>query len=229
MFQKRLTSVSIQLLIAFFFAGMVACKIPGKVTGGGTLPSAAPTATAKDKANFGFNAAQCVQDGPVDGKVNYVDKKDGVKFNGNITDAGECVTDDIPPEFCGFCESLFEDSRIAGRLGNSIEDNGRSGLYQVEFDYKSTNPKAPGTGAGIACVGDSAEFDLLAVSITSGPYSGYFNSEEISGGNIQAHDCTCTDGVDNDGDGCVDAEDPGCQGPTGLNGDESSALGVCSL
>ena len=221
-------------LTMFVLAG---CKIPGKVTGGGQLPSA-NSGSAKNRAVFAFNAAQCVEEGPLSGKFNYADKAEAIKFNADIIAVSECISDPDLEDDCEFCDDFFLEQQFstAQNFRPATESNGRSGTYEIEFDYRSTNPRNSGNGLGIACVLDTdGEFDggplldSIALQISSGPFDGYQNQGEISRGNIQAHDCTCTDGVDNDDDGCVDADDPGCQGSDGLNGDEDDALGVCSL
>jgi len=59
---------------------------------------------------------------------------------------------------------------------------------------------------------------------SGGPYDGYSNSATTQG-NIQEHNCTCTDGVDNDMDGEMDEADIDCQNPDGsfyANGDEDT-------
>jgi hypothetical protein len=45
-----------------------------------------------------------------------------------------------------------------------------------------------------------------------------FIYEFLSGGNVQAQTCSCTDGIDNDGDGFTDFNDEDC---ADANGDEN--------
>jgi len=147
---------------------------PGKVTGGGWIPSS--SGVADDKANFGFNADSC--DGSVHGHFNYHDKEatafqpGGVKMNGPVIESGLCsaIPDpNSPPCVCA------------------------EGEYEVEVAYRSTNPRFPGTGTAIACVKDNGEglgtTDTAGVlAVTTGPYTGYSNSGPVQG-NIQAHSC----------------------------------------
>jgi hypothetical protein len=48
--------------------------------------------------------------------------------------------------------------------------------------------------------------------VIDGPFSGYVNEGPVQG-NIQAHTCTCSDAIDNDGDGLMDEDDPACKDP----------------
>ncbi len=152
--------------------GVSGCA-PGKVTGGGWIPSA--SGDPGDKANFGFNAAQCDPDA-IRGQFNYHDQNaplfaagGGVKMNGPVVaPGGLCVA--FPP--CG-CPA---------------------GSYWITVEYGSTNPNFPGDGVAVACVTDNGEginatsADMGSISVTSGPYTGYFNSGPVQG-NIRAHDC----------------------------------------
>jgi hypothetical protein len=174
----------------------------GKTTGGGTIPSA--SGNEGEIANFGFNAALCDLANPVEGKFNYHDKyaayPGGVKFNGDIV--GFVICDDDP--LTNDCHVCPEDS------------------VEAEIAYRSTNPKNKGEGTAFACVVDNGEGvnedpeDMGEVEVIDGPYAGYLNGGPVQG-NIQAHICTCTDGIDNDGDLLIDAADPSCTDP---NADE---------
>ena len=151
--------------------GVSGCA-PGKVTGGGWIPST--SGDPRDKANFGFNAAQCDADA-IRGRFDYHDQNaagfaaaGGVKMNGPVTAmTGLCET---PPCPCP------------------------AGSYVITVDYGSTNPNFPGDGVAVACVTDNGEginatsADMGSISVTSGPYTGYFNSGPVQG-NIRAHDC----------------------------------------
>src|SRR5262245_24533001 len=175
---------------------------PMKMTGGGWIPSAADLPGAK--ANFGFNASHCTVD-TFEGHFNYHDKSapsfqpGGVKMNGDVVSAFLCTGADCPPG----CEV------------NSLV---------AEVEYRSTNPKFPGTGTARACVVDNGEGahatapDYAVITVGSGPFgpmrgrAGYANSGNVQG-NIQFHDCTCNDGIDNDGNQLADANDPACIDP----------------
>jgi hypothetical protein len=111
-----------------------------KVTRGGHLPSS--SGGAGHKANFGFNAAQCAEEGPISGHFNFHDKHapgfqpGGVKMNGSVVAAKLCSA--------GSCQS------------SSGCDNG---LIEVEVAYRSTNPRFPSAseGTALACVSDNGE------------------------------------------------------------------------
>ncbi|WP_341501269.1 hypothetical protein [Gallaecimonas sp. GXIMD4217] len=161
-------------------------KLDGKVTAGGTLNSLG----GNGKAVFTVNAQRC-NGKPVKGHANFQDKtaidwqaQGGVSFNARVTDAGLCG-DDIP----------LDDGIPVCDL-----DCG-PGQYQVDFDYRSTNPALPGEGSGIVCLMDTGEgvnrsYDTHGIinllRIDSGPFSGYANMGSMSG-NVQAHDCPAAD------------------------------------
>ena len=56
---------------------------------------------------------------------------------------------------------------------------------------------------GLSIVSDLCDFEINGTS------------PECDGGNFEGDALTCSDGIDNDGDGLVDCEDPACQGLTG--------------
>ncbi len=72
--------------------------------------------------------------------------------------------------------------------------------------------------------------DALIIALDGEGTFDYFNMGFLSGGNVQAETCTCTDGLDNDEDGVdgpgplnADEDDIDCQFEGGLynpNGDE---------
>jgi hypothetical protein len=180
---------------------------PVKMTGGGWMPSAAPFPA---KANFGFNAAHCTQD-TLSGHFNYHDKHapnfqpGGVKMNGTVVTARECVDATTCSEGC------------------------RVGSFEAVVQYRSTNPRFAGTGEARACLEDNGEGhasspDHAVVRVVDGPYApqpspaqpvpppAYANQGQVQG-NIQFHICTCSDGEDNDGDGFADEQDLACKDP----------------
>ena len=190
--------------------GQMNIKIGGKMTGGGWLASTGATG----KANFGFNAKRCAIPGPIDGRFNYHDKKarapfqpGGVKMNGPVIDAGLCADPDTPPRF----------DNVPGPVEVNCMGPCFPGQFFVEVGYTSKNRKFPGGGTVVACVTDTGEGTVLHgvlnnLVVQSGPYVGYYNAGPLSG-NIQFHTCTCTDGIDNDGDGPIDAADSDCIDP----------------
>ncbi len=160
--------------------GVSGCAGPGKVTGGGWIPST--SGDPGDKANFGFNAAQC-DVGTIRGRFDYHDQNaagfaaaGGVKMNGPVTETGLCGV--APFTGGGPCGFLF------------CPD----GSYVITVEYSSTNPNLPGDGTAFACVTDNGEginatsADMGLVVVPTGPYAGYVNSGLVQG-NIRAHDC----------------------------------------
>ena len=180
------------------------------------------TAGGSEKANFGVSGAQCATVGsPVfTGSLNYHDKsapayaaKGGLKLNGPITEVLGCDPQNpTPPAECQWCPA------------------GDNRKYAGKFAYRSTNQKYAGSGTVFACVtdngeGHNADPDRAVFRVLTGPYAGYQNAGPLGGGNIDEGTCTCNDGIDNDGDTLVDADDPGChdaQGNYNPNLDEGS-------
>lgn len=196
---KFRNAISIFTLAAVF--SLSGCMALGKVSGGGWMEGA-----EGGRANLGFTAAQCAE-GWIDGSFTYHDRKaDKLQIHGAITNAGLCQGDyDSDLGMCDYCEAIWGGSTLAGCAS-----------YQVEFDYV-TQGKVKDTGTGFACVVDCGE-GINAV-FDDGLYieldTGYSNFGPLMGGNIQAHTCTCTDGLDNDGDGYIDENDPDCVSPNG--------------
>ena len=153
---------------SLFLLILAGCIEEGKVTGGGWIVSS----DGQGKANYGFNGSSC--GGDVKGHFTYNDKSAGMKVLGDVTGAGLCV-DDPNADFNQNCVSVCS-----------------AGDYLLEFTYDSTAKDAPGSGDGVACMTDGATTgasDEVLVLINTGPYAGYMNDQETSGGNINAHDC----------------------------------------
>lgn len=126
------------------------------------------------------------------GHFNYHDKDavgyaedGGVKMNGYIIDAAECVDWNTGVELdCLTCKGVY--------YNNGEPDLER--VYYVRVHYNSTNPRFRGDGEAIACVADKGEginaedLDMVFVAVNSGPYCGYSNQGYVQG-NIQAHEC----------------------------------------
>lgn len=182
---------------AALLLGLSACRpgtgplsVPGFVTGGGWLPSA--DKIPGDHANFGLVGEQCDLNQPPTGHFNYHDIADpayegGVKMNGTLADATKCVSGS--PGFvtnaCHVCAA------IKGIVPPGVSPEG---VYGLDVNYRSTNPKCPGIGAAVVCVVDGGEgfnatADAAAVRVQTGPFAGYSNEGEVQG-NIQAHLCS---------------------------------------
>ena len=172
------------LLLAIVGMGVNGCPpdtaIPGKVTGGGTIPST--SGVSGNKANLGFIGDGCDPDN-VAGSFNYHDKNapgfqpGGVKVLGAVVEAGECALpngDTTGNQACGLC--------------------GDSATHGITALYRSTNPKQPGTGTVIACLTDNGEGanagapDAGIIEVLSGPFAAYFNAGAVQG-NVQVHSC----------------------------------------
>lgn len=166
-------------------------RIDGTVSGGGTMHSLG----GKGEAVFTINAQRC--DGkPVKGQMNFRDstaidwaEQGGVEFKAKVTHAGLCGEDLSDPT--GDID--------ADRHMQCIQSCD-TGMYQVDFDYDSSNPLMPGQGTGIACMTDMGEgvnspWGMHGVVnlfvLDSGPYQGYANGGVISG-NIQTKECPST-------------------------------------
>ncbi|HET6469975.1 MAG TPA: hypothetical protein VFG43_16495 [Geminicoccaceae bacterium] len=152
------------------------CALPAKVTGGGTLPG-----KVAGKANLGFNGESC--SGSVVGQFTYADTKSGVKMNGDVVEAVECLdyedqSTDVAPAFCA--------ATCLPAVGLPA--------YGFEVNYRSTNPKQPGSGQAIACVVDNGQgvkatsADEVVLVVVTGPFAGYLNQGPIKG-NIKSHGC----------------------------------------
>lgn len=168
--------------VAFLSFG---CEYNGKVTGGGSMDG-----INGGKANFGFNASQCLDKDDnfvVKGNLNYHDKGVGVKLKGDVTNAGLCAVDG----------DVFD----GGSQCNTADGIGAcfGGEHEVQFNYDSKNPAVPGSGTGVACLSDGGEgvnvgggtfgADSVYVQINSGPYAGYANFQVGINGNVQDHAC----------------------------------------
>ena len=174
---------------SLFFATLVlatvlatGCTVPGKVTGGGTIPG-----IDGGIANFGFNTDSC--EGFITGRFEFHDKdivayENGVRMNGEVTDAGKCSgqsSDDSVRN--SYCETSYYENALGCAEG-----------YVVDVNYRSTNPRYPGSGAAVACVIDNGEgvnstsSDAVWIHVSSGPYRDYYNKGGVEG-NIQSHSC----------------------------------------
>lgn len=173
------------MLTAMAAAGGCA-KMDGRVTAGGTLNSKGGAGNAV----FTAEAARC--DGEISGHVNYRDNTaldwqsvGGVAFKADVFDAGLCSDEPVSPD------GLDDETR------HCKQDICMGGMYQVEFNYNSTNPQVPGEGVGFACMidigegvktGSGANGLLNIMQLESGPYTGYNNAGTMNG-NIQLHEC----------------------------------------
>ncbi|TXS95180.1 hypothetical protein FV139_04580 [Parahaliea maris] len=181
----RLTPMKKGLLVVAGSLAMTGCvKMDGTVSGGGTMHSLG----GKGKAVFTVNAQRC-DDKPVKGHVNFRDEtaidwqeKGGVAFKADVIGAGLCGPDigDPADDPLLVCQQACE-----------------TGMYQVDFEYDSTNPLNPGPGTGFACMTDLGEgingykkmHGLVnVIAINAGPYLGYVNGGVVSG-NIQTKEC----------------------------------------
>ncbi|WP_428265000.1 hypothetical protein [Haliangium sp.] len=147
------------LALALVTLALVACEIPSKATGGGSIDGYAGS------ASFGFNADSC--DGDVKGRFQYNDHDADVKFNGDVDGAGEC---DILG--CGtFC--LGGETRIGGTYESTNPFAPGSGTFEAcVLDI--------GEGSGL--------HGNAFLYVFSGPYAGYA-TEGLVSGNVQEHGC----------------------------------------
>jgi len=173
----------------FFFSALLTwagCE-PAKVTGGGWIPSAS---SLGGKAIFGFNVDSCAQHRTGLGRFNYHDKNAGVKMNGYITQAGECV------------DGQGQSVDLLGKAACDHEKptNLVEPFYKFTLYYTCTNPKSRklgkggqatvfvqdnGEGGNVVVMGDG---DYAHIVVDNGPYEGYTNAGTVQG-NIQSHAC----------------------------------------
>jgi hypothetical protein len=179
---ERLATMNKTLRMGFALAtitSLFGCANPGKVTGGGSVVGD----DGKKLATFAVHADTCSGDlNAAQGRMNWVDQARDVKMNGTMTAHAVCVSEQdwqgtwIAPD-CEWC---------AGSLGYGAE--------LAYFTYRSTNPRAPGDGVGVACVKDNGEGsnnldgDRLILNVGSGVYAGYGASGRVRG-NVQSHAC----------------------------------------
>ncbi|MCE9679353.1 hypothetical protein LZP69_09215 [Shewanella sp. AS1] len=183
----RLTSISKGVMLLAGAMALGGCvKLDGQINGGGTMNSLG----GKGKAVFTVNAKRC--DGQLSGHVNFQDKTaidyediGGVSFKANVIGAGLCGS-----ELVGSALDAEDPSTACQQLCEP-------GFFEVNFDYTSTNPNAPGEGRGFVCMLDTGEganraYDIngmvRALIIQSGPYHTYWNQGSVSG-NLNAKEC----------------------------------------
>jgi len=166
-------------VVVLFILTLTACNVEdGKVTGGGNMLSVSDGG----RAILGFNADSC-GGGDVTGKFNFHDSgfkgaAGGLKMMGAVTGVDKCVEQGDGRRNAS-CSSSFYHSAEGCQEG-----------YVVSMDYRSTNPKALGTGVAVACLMDNGKkgVDGLWVKVKSGPFEGYYNHGKMKG-NIQSHKC----------------------------------------
>ncbi len=182
--------LTLGILILSAVLGLTGClvsvSVPGKVTGGGWMPSV--SGMEKEKAIFGFNADSCDGLDYVQGHFNFHDKyadwPGGVKMKGDILEAYMCElqSSDTATSTC-YCGAMLEDVP----------------WHEITVEYRSTNPKYPGEGIAIVCIWDNGEGenaalpDTARIEVLSGPYgpdSGErYQNEGFVKGNVQSHEC----------------------------------------
>lgn len=164
----RLNRFSARVFVAA--ASVVIAGCAGKVTGGGSLIGTA------GHGSFGVTADSCGK--TTKGQFEYVDHDSVVKLHGDVVGAGQCVAGLTTCD----CQAL-----VPG-FGLGFAD------YEIDSEYRSTNPQVPGGGHVIACVSDNGEgskatgADNASIHVVSGPFTGYNNIGYVQG-NIQQHKC----------------------------------------
>lgn len=161
------------LALAMFGCSSADLALRAKMNGEGWMPS---TSTVhSDKATFHFSAEKQGAKSVL-GHFTFEDKHSsgfptgGVKMNGTIVDAGECVQDENGQFLVDACQQCGPD------FG-----------YAIEVEYESTNPGYPGPGSAFACFKNNAEGTDAAVKalgalvITKGPYTDYSNHGPVKG------------------------------------------------
>ncbi len=199
--KKRFSLGPVSLFLAA--SGLCGCyAVPGKVSGGGWMPSA--SGTPGQKAVFGFNGDSC--DGQTTGHITYVDKNANVPgLSGGIMmrstqilEAKLCngSTSGTFSGACSLCSSALES------VGVSVAPPATPPpMYAVLFDYASMNPAvetptpapealvcAIDNGQGGTATGD--DFVLIGAQPPFGSSSsGSILNFGYAEGNIKAHSC----------------------------------------
>ena len=174
---------------------LVGCASPAFFSVGGTIPTQDQTKVGpKYKANFvGFFNA-CSLSNPY-GHITYHDKyatEGEVRLEGLVEDGAECVDFGLGLDLgCSLCQEVIE-----ANIGDfDFPEQGYLGYARIH--YRSQDSKAgysPNNGTAYLCVADFGEganafdSDYLLISVTSGPYEGYFNVGAVQG-NIQQEEC----------------------------------------
>jgi hypothetical protein len=146
---------------------LVAIAVAGcatKFTGGGTILSTDGT----HQANFGFT----------------------YKVTDTSTGAG-----DMHGAYQDLFASGFRNGGVQlkfdGLLSSALNPETGRGMDGIEgtANYISQNPNYPGSGTVEVSACDSCEPgpDFININVTSGPYSGYSDNGDLTGGNLQAH------------------------------------------
>ena len=156
---KRALMVAPVVLVALAMSGCAS-----QFTGGGWIPSS----TGGTNANFGFTY-----------KVTNTSTGAG-QLSGSYADRDASGTPVVKFSFDGAA---------------SPASGGPDSCIDTLFNYRSTNPARPGTGQGELTACDNGQsggpqpnsLDNVSISISSGPYSGYYNSGDLQGGNLSSH------------------------------------------
>jgi hypothetical protein len=168
--------MSITLLLAVLEMG---CGVPGKMTGGGFMPSS--DGVEGHKAVFGFNGQQCDMTKSATGHLEYHDPyaarfgSAGVKLSADVASTLRCV-DSAPLSY------PVAECRYCGR-----------DAYVIRFSYSSSMPGLNGSGQGWMCAwdrgeGSNAADDFALINLSDGPFAGYGNIGPTQG-NLQSHEC----------------------------------------
>lgn len=171
----------------------------GKYTGGGFIPSAVKG--ANEKATFGFELEGVDTTG--DGQVTVLSAVTGTNIFDGMTNydiaewalaKGQCTYNDhaagVQFHFdCVEMTNLPADGSFPSGVW-VVPNATLTAATAAVFNGPYTSPAGNGTvDVTITCIGDqyANTNDTLTVSLTGGPYDGYYNSGTIEGGNIQFH------------------------------------------
>ncbi len=157
---------------------LVGCGGPGHISVHDTMNSAG----GSNDAHISMEANSC--DG-IDNSTGSLSIKDlsaidfesvgGVHFSGNV-------------ESTYFCSSALDFDAPMCACGE--------GYQEINFSYKSKNPKVSGNGTGIACMADLGDNGdakkqggvggIAVIRVDTGPYSGYYN---VGSAGVTQHTC----------------------------------------
>jgi hypothetical protein len=187
--QRNWRPCAILAIVGLMAALLTGCKA-GKYTGGGFIQS---VAGGKEKATFGFELAGIDATGSGQVTLESVEIAPGVYANWFLA-KGQCTYNDHAAgvQFHYDCEEMTNYPAPDGSYPSGIHltsnPAGNGGAAIFNGPYKS--PAGNGTVYfTITCIDDdfSNTNNTITVSLSGGPYDGYYNSGTIQGGNIQFH------------------------------------------
>ena len=185
--QRNWRHYAILAVAALTAAQLTGCA--GKYTGGGSIQSAAG---GNAKATFGFELEGVDATGNGQVTVESVEIAPDVWANWLLA-KGQCTYNDhgAGVQFHFDCVEMTNYPAPDGSYPSGIHiGSNAEGTPAAQFNGPYTSPAGNGTVLfTITCIGDdfANTNNTVTVSLSGGPYDGYYNSGTIQGGNIQWH------------------------------------------